>query len=196
MAILLGDIIRLPTRRKLMTFYPRLSDVPIVDAIAKYEESDFDEMTKQQLVEVIPKYTILKGRNPVISWARDRILLEVKSTCRCVKDYLIKYGNDLSQLEAGQLCLVGKPGIYPESAPVYIFLGMNWEEEHIVCAIQSLSVCTYASWDSRKNRLASWPDHHAYSEEQRVYPIPKENIVLHKPFLDVLKSAIAQIQPG
>lgn len=179
----------------------RLTELPFYNAVMSYEPSDFDRMTKEELVGALPGYAYISWKEPCSSWNKSKILASVTELYNLAKGYFHKHGDGLMRLQPGQLCLIGgsEPDVYLSQQPVYLFVGVEWhsfpDESLVLCHLQELSVQTYDQPcdPNAVKRLISLCQSHGYSDNHLIYPIPEEYLLMASERLENLKKALQMI---
>jgi hypothetical protein len=171
----------------------RLSDLPIFKTVTSYKPSDFDAMTKQELIDLLSSAAC-------ISWSKPKILQEVNRAYDAAKRYFDKYGKNLSQLEAGQLCLKSdKLDTCWSEKPIYILIDLYWKywgkDNYVLCRLQKFAIQT--SYDECRTkslscRIISCGYH---DEEAIIYPVPQDISIMNAEAVKNFKKALDSINP-
>lgn len=166
-----------------------LNDLPVFKAIKSYQLSDLQEMSKQQLIDVLPS-------DARITWTKPKILEEVEKVYNSAKKYFDEHELGLGRLQAGQLCLMGNElDLFREGQTVYLLTGLSWfpfpGNVGDSCKLLELNIKICNShFDSIPFKLHSRYSNYGYRKEQVIYPVPKEYLIMNSEILEALKKAL------
>lgn len=169
-----------------------LEELPVFKVIKKYTPLHFRDMTKQQLVDILPS-------NAKVSWNKSDILKEVDRAYNSASDYFDKHGLELSRLKAGQLCLMSDTlNKISEEQSVYLFAGLTWfpfpTGDRVSCTLVELRMCLSPPSFGLRTPLYSQSGNYGYGDNQFIYPLPTDQAKMRHKTLDRWKTALAAIE--
>lgn len=170
-----------------------LEELPVFKVVQKYLPSHFRDMTKQQLVDILPT-------DASVSWSKADILKEVDRAYFSAHEYFEKHSVDLAKLKTGQLCLRSDTlGKISQGQTVYCMAGLTWFrssiEDHVRFQLLELNLLLRSSSLREDLYLACPSESYPYGDNfnQFIYPLPTAQLRMWSPALEVLKQGLNSI---